>query len=312
MASWGWREDDVLAHALPLFHQHGLGGVHAVLVAGGTAHIGSRFSPAGLAGALRRHAATVLFAVPTMYQALLDAAQDHGGLLAGVRLAVCGSAPLTALLAERLAIELGHAPLVRYGLTETGLNVSHTATGVRPGSVGVPFPGVLVRLWDGAAPAAPGADGEIQIRGPHVFQGYAGNPSATAEAFTADGWFRTGDIGRVDPGTGDLVIRGRIKEMIISGGLNVYPREVETVLEGHPAVAEAAVAGVPHPHWGEQVTAWITLRPGHDFDEATLIAHAHSALAGYKCPKRVYRLPALPRTPLGKLQRTALHPPPGP
>ena len=306
MASWGWREDDVLAHALPLFHQHGLGGVHAVLIAGGTAHIGSRFTAAGLAGALRRHHATVLFAVPTMYQALLDDGPRHGRLLAGARLAVCGSAPLTAPLAERLAIDLGRAPLVRYGLTETGLNVSHTATGIRPGSVGIPFPGVLVRLWEGAAPAEPGADGEIQIRGPHVFHGYAGNAPATAEAFTADGWFRTGDIGRVDPGTGDLVIRGRIKEMIITGGLNVYPREVETVLEEHPAVAEAAVAGVPHPHWGEQVTAWVALRPGCAFDEAALIAHARTALAGYKCPKRVYLLPALPRTSLGKLRRTAL------
>jgi acyl-CoA synthetase (AMP-forming)/AMP-acid ligase II len=309
MASWGWREDDVLAHALPLFHQHGLGGVHAVLVAGGTAHVGSRFTAAGLAAVLRGHHATVLFAVPTMYQAFLDDGPGHGGLLAGVRLAVCGSAPLTAPLAERLAIDLGRAPLARYGLTETGLNVSHTATGIRPGSVGVPFPGVLVRLRAGAAPAGPGADGEIQIRGPHVFHGYAGNPRATAEAFTADGWFRTGDIGRVDPGTGDLVIRGRIKEMIITGGLNVYPREVETVLEEHPAVAEAAVAGVPHPHWGEQVTAWVAVRPGCAFDEAALIAYARTALAGYKCPKRVYLLSALPRTSLGKLQRTALTPP---
>ncbi len=308
MASWEWREDDVLAHALPLFHQHGLGGVHAVLIAGGTAHLGSRFSAAAAAGLL--HRATVLFAVPTMYQALLDDGPHQGRLLAGLRLAVCGSAPLTALLAKRLASELGRAPLVRYGLTETGLNVSHTATDIRPGSVGIPLPGVLVRLWAGSAMAPPGADGEIQIRGPHVFHGYAGNPAATAESFTPDGWFRTGDIGRLDPGTGHLAIRGRIKEMIISGGLNVYPREVETVLEEHPAVAEAAVTGVPHPHWGEQVTAWVTLRPGHHFDEAALIAHARTALAGYKCPKRVYLLPALPRTSLGKLQRTALTEPP--
>jgi acyl-CoA synthetase (AMP-forming)/AMP-acid ligase II len=306
MASWGWREDDVLAHALPLFHQHGLSGVHAVLIAGGTAHIASRFTATGLARAVRQHHATVLFAVPTMYQALLDDAHDHGRLLAGLRLAVCGSAPLTALLAERSATELGRAPLVRYGLTETGLNVSHVATDIRPGSVGIPFPGVLVRLWAESAPAPPGADGEIQIRGPHVFRGYPGNPSATAEAFTADGWFRTGDVGRLDPVTGHLEIRGRIKEMIITGGLNVYPREVETVLENHPSVAEAAVAGLPHPHWGEQVTAWVTLRPGHDFDEAALIAHTRTALAGYKCPKHIYLLSALPRTPLGKLQRTAL------
>jgi acyl-CoA synthetase (AMP-forming)/AMP-acid ligase II len=310
MAAWGWREDDVLAHALPLFHQHGLAGVHAVLAAGGTAHIGSRFTAAGLAADIRRHRATVLFAVPTMYQALLDDGQDHGGLLAGARLAVCGSAPLTVHLAERLAVELGRAPLVRYGLTETGLNVSHTVTDVRPGSVGIPLPGALVRVWADSAPAPFGADGEIQVRGPQVFHGYAGNRSATDEAFSPDGWFRTGDIGRLDPASGHLVIRGRTKEMIISGGLNVYPREVEMVLEEHPSVAEAAVAGVPHPHWGEQVTAWVTLQRGHDFDEAALIAHARTVLAGYKCPKRVYLLAALPRTPLGKLRRAALIPPP--
>jgi len=310
MASWEWQEDDTLAHALPLFHQHGLSGVHAVLIAGGTAHIGSRFTAAGLAGVLRRHRATVLFAVPTMYQALLDDGPRHRGLLAGLRLAVCGSAPLTAQVAKRLAIDLGRAPLVRYGLTETGLNVSHTATDIRPGSVGVPLPGVLVRLWAESAPAARGADGEIQIRGPHVFHGYGGAAAATAAAFTPDGWFRTGDVGQLDPGTGHLVIRGRIKEMIITGGLNVYPREVETVLEEHPAVAEAAVAGVAHPHWGEQVTAWVAVRPGHAFDEAALIAHARTVLAGYKCPKRVYPLPALPRTSVGKLLRTALTPPP--
>jgi len=309
MAAWDWREDDVLAHALPLFHQHGLSGVHAVLAAGGTAHIRSRFTPADLADTVRRHRASVLFAVPTMYQALVDDGPRRRGLLAGARLAVCGSAPLTAELAKRLATELGRTPLVRYGLTETGLNVSHALAAPRPGSVGIPFPGVLVRLWADDAAAPPGADGEIQVRGPHVFHGYSGNPSATAESFTPDGWFRTGDIGQLDAATGDLVIRGRIKEMIITGGLNVYPREVETVLEGHPSIAEAAVAGVAHPHWGEQVTAWVTLRPGHAFDEAVLIDHTHTALAGYKCPKRVYLLPALPRTPLGKLQRSALRPP---
>jgi acyl-CoA synthetase (AMP-forming)/AMP-acid ligase II len=308
MAAWGWREDDVLAHALPLFHQHGLGGMHAVLIAGGTAHLSSRFTAAGLAGAVRRHRGTVLFAVPTMYQALVDDEARCGRLLAGVRLAVCGSAPLTTHLAERLASELGRTPLVRYGLTETGLNVSHTLAAPRPGSVGIPLPGVLVRIRAAEAAAPPGGDGEIQVRGPHVFHGYAGNPSATTEAFTPDGWFRTGDIGRLDPATGHLEIRGRIKEMIITGSLNVYPREVETVLEEHPSVLEAAVAGVPHEHWGEQVTAWITLRPGQDFNEAALIAHAHTALAGYKCPKRIYPLPALPRTPLGKLQRAALRP----
>jgi acyl-CoA synthetase (AMP-forming)/AMP-acid ligase II len=313
MASWRWHEDDVLAHALPLFHQHGLGGVHAVLIAGGTAHLSSRFSAVGLAATLRRRHATVLFAVPTMYQALLDDAEARDGrLLAGVRLAVCGSAPLTSLVEQRLAVELGRAPLVRYGLTETGLNVSHRLDDVRPGSVGIPLPGVLARVWSGHAPAPAGTDGEIQVRGPHVFDGYADDPAATRAALTPDGWFRTGDIGMVDPGTGHLEIRGRSKEMIITGGMNVYPREVETVLEAHPSVAEAAVAGLAHDHWGEQVTAWVVLRPGAEFDQDGLIAHAHTALAGYKCPKRVYRLAALPRNSVGKIVRTALNRPPEP
>jgi len=311
MAAWRWREDDVMVHALPLFHQHGLGGVHAVLIAGGTAHLAARFSAAGLAGALREHRATVLLAVPTMYQALLDAAGPRDApLLAGLRLAVCGSAPLTALQAERLATRLGRAPLVRYGLTETGLDVSHAFGAARAGTVGVPVPGALVRVCADGAPVRPGDDGEIQIRGPQVCDGYAGDPAATAAAFTADGWFRTGDIGQLDPQTRELVIRGRSKEMIITGGLNVYPREVETVLEGHPAVAEAAVAGLPDDHWGERVTAWVVLRAGHEFDEDALIAHAHTELAGYKCPKRVYRLTALPRSHMGKILRAALAEPP--
>jgi acyl-CoA synthetase (AMP-forming)/AMP-acid ligase II len=309
MAAWRWREDDVLAHALPLFHQHGLGGLHAVLIAGGTARIRSRFTAAGLAETVRQHQASVLFAVPTMYRALVDELGTLGRPpLASLRLAVCGSAPLSPLLAERLAVVLGRPPLVRYGLTETGLDVSHTLDDVRPGSVGVPLPGVMVRIWSGEAEAPRGTDGEIQVRGPQVFGGYAEDSAATAAAFARGGWFRTGDIGRLDPRTGHLVVRGRTKEMIITGGLNVYPREVEFALESHPAVAEAAVAGLPHDHWGEQVTAWVVLRPGSAFDEESLIAHVRGGLAGYKTPKRVYELAALPRNHVGKVVREALAP----
>ena len=312
MAAWQWCADDVLAHALPLFHQHGLGGLHAVLIAGGTARLRSRFTAAGLTGTVRQHRASVLFAVPTMYRALLDdLGPPERPLLAGLRLAVCGSAPLSPSLAERLIPLLGQLPLVRYGLTETGLNVSHTYGDARAGSVGVPLPGVMARIWSGEAEALPGTDGEIQVRGPQVFGGYAGDPAGTSAAFAADGWFRTGDIGCLDPRTGQLLIRGRSKEMIITGGLNVYPREVELTLETHPAVAEAAVAGLPHDHWGEQVTAWVVLRPGSAFDEAGLIAHVRTSLARYKTPKRVYQLPALPRNHVGKVVRTALTADPG-
>jgi acyl-CoA synthetase (AMP-forming)/AMP-acid ligase II len=323
MAAWRWSADDVLVHALPLYHQHGLGGVHATLIAGATGHVRSKFTAADLIETARATHARVLLGVPAMYQSLLDAATRAGGppaaappaaaprgagVLSGLRLAVCGSAPLSPALAERLPAVLGRLPLVRYGTTETGLNVSNVYGGPAAGTLGVPLPGVMARIWSEGTELAAGEDGEIQLRGPQVFGGYWHDPAATAAAFTPDGWFRTGDIGRVDPADGQLAIRGRIKEMIITGGLNVYPREVELVLEDHPSVAEAAVAGVPHERWGEQVTAWVVTRPGHGFDERALIAHARTALTAYKCPKQVFQLPALPRNHVGKVLRSALTP----
>jgi acyl-CoA synthetase (AMP-forming)/AMP-acid ligase II len=306
MAAWRWRADDVLVHALPLYHQHGLGGLHTALIAGGTVHIRSKFAAADLVQAAADTRASVLFAVPTIYQALLEAPAALAGTLRDLRLAVCGSAPLSPALAARLPSMLGQLPLVRYGTTESGLDVSNPVGGLRGDTIGVPLPGVLVRIRAAYGAADPGADGEIQIRGPHVFAGYWNDPAATQAAFAPDGWFRTGDIGAVDRATGHLVIRGRTKEMIITGGLNVYPREVEIALESHPSVAEAAVAGVPDERWGERVTAWVVLRDGHGFDEAALIAHARTLLAAYKCPKRVFVLTALPRNHLGKIVRGAL------
>jgi acyl-CoA synthetase (AMP-forming)/AMP-acid ligase II len=311
MVAWGWSADDVLVHALPLFHQHGLGGIHATLIAGSAAHIRSTFEAADLIAAVRGSGGTVLFGVPTIYRALLDAAPlgrllPGRPVLGGLRLAVCGSAPLSPALAAQLPDLLGRLPLVRYGTTETGLGVSNPQLSPRGDTVGVPLPGVLARIWAAGSEAPPGADGEIQLRGPQVFGGYWGDPAATGAAFTADGWFRTGDIGQVDPGSEHLVIRGRIKELIITGGLNVYPREVELALEGHPSVAEAAVAGVPDARWGEQVTAWVVARPGCHVDEDGLIAHAHTVLAGYKCPKQVFEVAAVPRNHLGKPNRAAL------
>jgi acyl-CoA synthetase (AMP-forming)/AMP-acid ligase II len=310
MAAWRWRADDVLVHSLPLFHGHGLGGLHATLIAGSTAHLLSKFSAAGLVAAVADARASVLMGVPTIYQALADAAGEDAGpsaeALRGLRLAVCGSAPLSPELAERLRYVLGRLPLVRYGTTESGLDVSNPLTGPRGDTIGLALPGVLARIWDGDAEAPPGTDGEIQVRGPQVFGGYWHDAAATAAAFTPDGWFRTGDIGAVDPATGHMVIRGRIKELIITGGMNVYPREVEIMLERHPSVAEAAVAGVPHPHWGERVTGWVVLRPGQRLDEEALITHARAELAPYKCPKRVFALDALPRNALGKVLRSEL------
>jgi acyl-CoA synthetase (AMP-forming)/AMP-acid ligase II len=303
MAAWRWTENDVLVHALPLFHQHGLSGVHTALIAGGSVHIVPKFTPAGLINSIRDNDASVLFGVPTIYQALLD----HGAQVPPLRLAVCGSAPLSPALAERLPQVLGRLPLVRYGTTETGLNISNPVDDSRGDTIGMPLPGVFARVRDPAsgADSAAGTDGEIQLRGPQVFAGYWRDPAATTAAFTADGWFRTGDIAAVRP-DGHLVIRGRIKEMIITGGLNVYPREVEIALEAHPSVLEAAVTGVPHERWGEQVTAWVVTREGHGFDEAALIAHTRTLLAAYKCPKRVFRVADLPRNQMGKIVRGML------
>ncbi len=315
MAAWRWTAGDVLVHALPLFHQHGLGGVHATLIAGSTAHLRSRSDPVGLIAAARAGAGTVLFGVPATYQALLDSAIGTSAadatvpgvpLLPSLRLAVCGSAPLSPALAARLPGLLGRLPLIRYGTTETGLDVSNPVDAPRPDTVGLPLPGVECRIWSAGREAPPGTDGEIQLRGPQVFAGYWHDVPATAEAFTADGWFRTGDLGVIDPACGHLVIRGRTKELIISGGLNVYPREVELALEQHPSVAEVAVAGLPHPRWGEQVTAWVVPRAGSAVSEAELVAHARTLLAAYKCPKQVFALAALPRDQLGKLNRAAL------
>ena len=302
MAAWRWSPGDVLVHALPLFHQHGLSGVHTALISGGSTHVLSRFAPGTLIAAAGEARASVLFGVPTMYQALLDHRVPVPVRVPGLRLAVCGSAPLSPALAARLPEVLGMLPLVRYGTTETGLNISNPVDAPRAGTIGVPLPGVEVRL---------AGDGEIQLRGPQVFGGYWHNDAPTftgsahtGSAFTGDGWFRTGDIAALEDG--HLVIRGRSKEMIITGGLNVYPREVEIALESHPSVQEAAVAGRPHEHWGEQVTAWVVLGDGHAFDEAALIAHARTVLAPYKCPKQVFRLATLPRNPLGKIIRDGL------
>jgi acyl-CoA synthetase (AMP-forming)/AMP-acid ligase II len=275
MAAWQWTPDDVLTHALPLFHQHGLSGVHATLIGGSSARIFSKFSDS-LVESMR--SASVLFAVPTIYSRLVDSPDAFAGL----RLCVCGSAPLSAALASQLP----RVPLVRYGTTESGLDVSNPLSAPRPDTVGIPLPGVHVRL----------VDEEIQLRGPQVFAGYWGDAE---NPFTPDGWFRTGDLGVIEDG--HLVIRGRSKELIITGGMNVYPREVELALESHPAVVEAAVAGVSDPRWGEQVTAWAVLR-----EPADLVAHARSLLAPYKIPKQVFFVPSLPRNHMGKIDRKKL------
>jgi malonyl-CoA/methylmalonyl-CoA synthetase len=302
--AWRWTADDRLVLALPLFHMHGLGvGVNGTLVAGASAVVLPKFEPGAVLDAVREHAASLFFGVPTMYARL--AASPRVGELAALRLCVSGSAPLAPDLHAELLARGGQSVLERYGMTETVMNVSNPYDGERrPGSVGFPLPGVELRL-DAAHDDAekPPATGEILLRGPNVFRGYWKRPDATAEAFTADGWFRTGDLGAFDA-DGYLRIVGRAKDLIITGGYNVYPREVEDVLRTHPGVADAAVAGVPSDEWGETVSAWIV--PAGDLDPEELIEFARERLARFKCPRVVRIVEELPRNALGKVVKHRL------
>jgi malonyl-CoA/methylmalonyl-CoA synthetase len=299
--AWRWEPDDRLVLALPLFHIHGLGvGLHGTLLAGASAVLLPRFEADAVLDAARDHQATLFFGVPTMYSRL--AASPRAAELGRLRLCVSGSAPLPPTVFERLAERAGQRVLERYGMTETIMNVSNPYDGERrPGTVGLPLPGVELRL-------AGGDQGEVLLRGPNVFSGYWGNPAATAEAFDPDGWFRTGDLGSLDE-RGYLRIEGRSKELIITGGYNVHPREVEELLLEHPGVAEAAVVGTPSEEWGEQVTAFVVpadlaAPPGRD----ELLAFAAERLAGFKRPRVVHYVEALPRNALGKVMKHELRP----
>jgi malonyl-CoA/methylmalonyl-CoA synthetase len=294
--AWRWTGEDRLVLALPLFHAHGLCvGLHGTLLAGASAVLLERFDIDALLDAAGEHAASLFFGVPTMYHRL--AQSPRAGELARLRLCVSGSAPLPAELFHALVQRAGQRVLERYGMTETLMNVSNPHDGERrPGSVGLPLPGVQLRLSDGR-------EGEILLRGPNVFAGYWERPKATADSF-ADGWFRTGDLARLDP-DGYVRILGRSKELIISGGLNVYPREVEDVLLEHPDVAEVAVVGTPSPEWGETVTAYVV--PAHDRAKAEpLLAFAAGRLAPFKRPRLLRFLDSLPRNALGKVLKDEL------
>src|SRR4029077_343453 len=244
--AWRWTSSDVLVHALPLFHLHGLGmGLHGTLLSGGSATL-VHFSPATVVAELTRAGAdrgTMFFGVPSMYQRLCDWLDQNPTDLSQVRVFISGSAPLPPAMFDRCTRLLGQPPVEAYGITEGGIVVTNPYEAPRqPGRVGFPFPGVEVKL---------GELDEVLLKGGQVFKGYWRNPGATEEAFTDDGFLRTGDVGEIGE-DGTLAIRGRLKELIISGGFNVYPREVELVLETHPAVEEVAVAGVPSEAWGEE------------------------------------------------------------
>jgi malonyl-CoA/methylmalonyl-CoA synthetase len=293
--AWGFTPDDVLLHALPIFHVHGLFvALHCAFLSGCPMVWLNRFDEAAVLEGLS--GATVMMGVPTFYTRLLA----HPGLTreatAHMRLFISGSAPLLESAFEAFEARTGHRILERYGMSEAVIITTNPLEGERkPGSVGFPLPGVDLRIGGGEE------TGVIEIRGPSVFSGYWRMPEKTAEEFTADGFFITGDVGRLDA-DGRLWISGRAKDLIISGGYNVYPKEVELILDEQPGVRESAVIGVPHPDFGEGVVAVVEGQG----DEAALIAALRSRLAGYKTPKRVVFLDALPRNAMGKIQKALL------
>ncbi len=300
--AWRWTADDGLVLALPLFHMHGLGvGIHGSLTSGGRILLLPGFRPEPVAAACARADATLFFGVPTMHKRLVENAEADPAArdaLASLRLVVSGSAPLSGELWERIRAVTGQRIVERYGMTETIMNISNPYDGERrPGTVGISLPGVEVRLDD---------DGEILVRGENVFTGYWQREDATAEAFTADGWFRTGDIGQRSE-DGYVAIVGRSKELIISGGYNVYPREVEEVLETHPGIHETAVVGRPSEEWGEVVTAFLVHAADAAPPTADELAELTSTrLAGYKQPRAYHVLDQLPRNAMGKVERGRL------
>jgi len=293
--AWRWNAADRLALCLPLFHMHGLGvGLHGSLHAGASLVLLPRFEPEAVFDAIETQGATLFFGVPTLYHRLVEAPRAR--VLAQLRLCVSGSAPLPASLHRRFEAVTGQRILERYGMTETVMLVSNPVAGERrPGSVGLPLPGVELRLM--------GDPAEIQVRGPNVFSGYWERPEASSAAFTEDGWFRTGDLGWLDD-AGYLCIAGRAKDLVISGGYNVYPREVEDVLREHPEIDEAAVSGTPSEEWGERVTAWLVCQ--RDIEVEELRHFLAERLAPFKHPRIVHRVAALPRNALGKVQKHLL------
>ena len=308
-AYWGWRADDVLIHALPIFHVHGLFvASHGALLAGARMIWFSKFDPQAVAARLPE--ATVFMGVPTLYVRLLAEPSVNRETCAGMRLFVAGSAPLLIETFNEWRNRTGHTIVERYGMSETAMltsNPYHAQDGDRRGgTVGFPLPGVGLRVQDDQGQPLPtGEIGGIQVKGPNVFVGYWRMPEKTKEEFTADGWFKTGDVGLVDE-RGYVTIVGRSKDLVISGGYNVYPAEVEGVINELPGVSESAVVGVPHPDFGEAVVAVVVPRAGATVQPDEVIAALKQRIANFKVPKQVYVVPELPRNTMGKVQKNLL------
>ncbi len=307
--AWGWSKRDVLLHALPLFHVHGLlVALQGALYAGARTVLLPRFDPGEVLDRLGRKTITVFMGVPTMYRRLVSIDSPHEPSLGNMRLFVSGSAPLAPEVFHAFRARFGHTVLERYGMTEAGMVLSNPLDGDRrPGSVGSPLPGVSVRIVDPEtnADVSSGETGELLIRSGSVCKGYWNLPEATEQAFTGEGWLRSGDMAREDA-DGYITLVGRLKELIITGGFNVYPKEVENVLERHPGVGEAAVFGMPDSDLGEQVCAAVVPEGTQGLTEEDLIRFCKASLTSYKCPRTIRFLDALPRNPMGKVVKERL------
>jgi malonyl-CoA/methylmalonyl-CoA synthetase len=307
--AWGWTPDDILLHVLPIFHVHGLFvALHGALHAGATTLLMREFDARRTLEMLASGGCTVFMAVPTIHQRLLDVPDAGQFDLSQVRLITSGSDRLPDEVFTGFQQTFGYTLLERYGMTETGMNCSNPLDGERRlGSVGLPLSDVELRVVnpENDQPLPDGEIGEVQLRGLNVFKGYWQQPQKTAESFTADGWFRTGDLGFRER-DGYLTLCGRSKDLIISGGLNIYPPEVERVLAEHPSVAACAVIGCPDREWGERVTAVVVLHPGEPVSESDLIAFCRGRLAPYKSPRAIVFRDELPRNAMGKVQKAAL------
>ena len=307
--AWGWQAEDVLLHVLPIFHVHGLFvALHGALHAGATTLVMQEFDARRTLELLSSGQCSVFMAVPTIHKRLLDVPGADQFNLSRVRLITSGSDRLPDEVFIGFQKTFGYTLLERYGMTETGMNCSNPLNGERRmGSVGRPLPGVEVRIVHPETEAilTTGEIGDVQLRGANVFKGYWQQPEKTDESFSADGWFKTGDLGYLET-DGYLTLCGRSKDLIISGGLNIYPPEVERVLMEHPAVEACAVVGCPDPDWGEKVTAVVVLRKTATHSAEDLIAFCRDKLAPYKSPKSIVVRDELPRNAMGKVQKADL------
>lgn len=304
---WRFDETDVLLHALPIFHTHGLFvATNITLITGGSMIFLPRFDLDQVIAELPR--ATAMMGVPTFYTRLLGDARFTCDLVKHIRLFVSGSAPLLAETHVRFEDRTGHRILERYGMTETNMNTSNPYDGERrAGTVGFPLPGVEFKITDANSGASlpDGEVGQIEVRGPNVFKGYWQMPEKTREELREDGFFITGDLGMID-NQGYVQIVGRNKDLIISGGYNIYPKEIELVLDDQPGVLESAVIGVPHPDFGETVVGVLVAEPGATPDTDAIAAAVGQSLARFKHPRKLVILPELPRNTMGKVQKNLL------